>query len=99
MKNWEVVVNLKAEMDNFRSTLPLIKMLKDPCIRERHWDKICKQLGCLIDPQSESFTLGEVFKLNLVHYAENVREICEVAKEEYKIESALARIESKWENL
>jgi dynein heavy chain, axonemal len=28
-----------------------------------------------------------------------VREICEVAKEEYKIESALARIESKWENL
>lgn len=99
VKQWEVVVNLKSQLEMFRQTLPLIKLLKDPFIRERHWEKISKQLGSNIDPQAEDFTLGSVFKLNLGQYAESVREICEVAKEEYKIESALEKIEKKWENL
>jgi len=56
-------------------------------------------LGSVIDPNSDSFCVGEVFKLNLVQNAEAVREICEVAREEYKIESALAKIENTWEIL
>jgi len=50
VKQWEVVINLKTLLDMFRQTLPLIKMLKDPFIRERHWEKICKQLNATIDP-------------------------------------------------
>jgi dynein heavy chain len=50
-------------------------------------------LGSIIEPNSETFSIGEVFKLNLIQNAEAVREICEVAREEYKIESALSRIE------
>lgn len=56
-------------------------------------------LGSIIEPNSETFSIGEVFKLNLIQNAEAVREICELAREEYKIESALARIESTWETL
>lgn len=32
-------------------------------------------------------------------YADSVREVCEVAREEYKIESALANIENRWGSL
>jgi dynein heavy chain len=34
--------------------------------------------------------------MNLISYADAVREVCEVAREEFKIESALDKIESKW---
>jgi len=41
-------------------------MLREPYMRERHWERIQRQLGAVIDPNSETFSIGEVFKLNLV---------------------------------
>lgn len=74
-------------------------MLREPYMRERHWEKMQRLLGSIIEPNSETFSIGEVFKLNLIQNAEAVREICEVAREEYKIESSLAKIEQTWESL
>lgn len=34
--------------------------------------------------------------MNLISYADAVREVCEVAREEFKIENALDKIEQKW---
>ena len=50
-------------------------------------------MGVLIDPNSETFTLGELFDRNLLQYAESVKDTCDVAREEYKIESAISKIE------
>jgi len=47
----------------------------------------------------ESFTLGDVFTLNLLLHQESVREVCEVAREEFKIESAMARVKNTWATL
>jgi dynein heavy chain len=53
-------------------------------------------LGTLIEPESETFTLNEIFKMNIISYADAVREVCEVAREEFKIEHALDKIEKRW---
>ena len=92
----DVVQNLKATIDNFKLTLPLIRSLREPFMRDSHWNSLSKHLGSLIEPESDSFTLKEVFKLNLIQHADAVREVCDVAKEEFKIESALKKIEEKW---
>jgi dynein heavy chain len=34
--------------------------------------------------------------MNIISYADAVREVCEVAREEFKIENALDKIEKKW---
>lgn len=65
-------------------------------MRDRHWDKLKQHLGTLIEPENESFTLHEIFKMNIISYADAVREVCEVAREEFKIENALDKIEKKW---
>lgn len=92
----DVVQSLKSTIDNFKVTLPLIRSLREPYMRESHWNSLSKHLGSLIEPESEGFILKEVFKLNLMQHAEAVREVCDVAKEEFKIESALKKIEEKW---
>ena len=52
------------------------------------------------DPESESFTFDEIFvQKNFVSYADIINNICEVAREEFKIESALNKISNKWEGL
>jgi len=90
MKKWEVVTQIKTSVETFRQTLPLIKMLKEPYMRPRHWDKMQKALGQVLEYENEAFTIGEYFKLNLLSQADSVREVCEVAREEFKIESPLA---------
>lgn len=37
--------------------------------------------------------MAEIFKLNLLSYGEAVKDVCEVAKEEFKIENALNKID------
>lgn len=37
MKKWEVVNAIKNNIEQFRQTLPLISMLKQPYMRSRHW--------------------------------------------------------------
>lgn len=92
----DVVQNLKTTIDNFKLSLPLIRSLREPFMRDSHWNSLSKHLGSLIEPESDNFTLKEVFKLNLIQHADAVREVCDVAKEEFKIESALKKIEEKW---
>ena len=67
MKKWEIVVFLKNYIEQFRSTLPLIKMLREPYMRERHWEKLQRNLGgATLDPTNESFILKEIFDVNIV---------------------------------
>ena len=56
-------------------------MLKDPSMRQRHWDNLNKIFNTLLNYDSDSFTINELFELNILSQAENVREICETAKE------------------
>jgi dynein heavy chain len=48
MKKWEIVNFIKNNIDQFRSTLPLIQMLREKYMRDRHWDKLKQHLGVLI---------------------------------------------------
>ena len=38
-------------------------------------------------------------RLNLIQHAEQVRDVCDIAKEEFKIEYALKKIDDKWAEL
>ena len=62
IKKWDLVSTFKLSIEQFKQTLPLIKMLNEPYMRGRHWEKLQKHLGPIIDPHSETFTLKEVFK-------------------------------------
>lgn len=53
----------------------------------------------MIDPESKEFNLNEIFKLNLLSYGDVVKDNCEIAREEFKIENALDKIEQKWDKL
>lgn len=44
-RNWEIIDTTRVKVDAFRRTLPLIGDLKNPCMRERHWDRIRALMG------------------------------------------------------
>jgi len=43
-RNWEILEVSRARVDQFRRTVPLITDLKNPAMRQRHWDQVQVQL-------------------------------------------------------
>lgn len=39
-KEWSIIDFTRTKVDAFRRTIPLLGDLKNPCMRERHWDRI-----------------------------------------------------------
>ena len=42
----EVLANLRGRLEGFQEHLPLIKALRNPGLRDRHWDKISQSKPC-----------------------------------------------------
>lgn len=69
-------------------------------MRERHWVRLQKELSQTIDPESEEFTFDDIFiKKNFLSYSDQVMKICDIAREEYKIEEALEKVTSRWSTI
>lgn len=87
-------MKLRETIVGFKESLPLIEMLKNPAIQERHWKRIMEETGKdLGDINLKVLTLQKVFQLELQNYEDKVTEICIEAKEEAKNEDNLQKIE------
>lgn len=90
-------VKLKETIGGFKESLPLIEMLKNPAIQERHWKRIMEETGKdVVDINLKTLTLSKVFELELQNFEDKVTEICVEAKEEAKNEQNLSRINDAW---
>ncbi|CAG9579057.1 unnamed protein product [Danaus chrysippus] len=97
-KGWDIIDTTRVKVDAFRRTLPLINDLKNPCMRERHWDRIKTLMGVEFDQNSEDFKLELIMRLNFQAYAEDIAEISNAATMELNIENGLKSIREIWKS-
>ncbi|KAG7305948.1 hypothetical protein JYU34_008511 [Plutella xylostella] len=95
-KGWEIIDTTRIKVDAFRRTLPLINDLKNPCMRDRHWDRIKALMGVEFDQTSEDFKLDLIMRLNFQAYADEIAEISNAATMELNIENGLKAIKEVW---
>jgi dynein heavy chain len=93
---WGVWNQMKATVEQFKKSLPMITDLKNPGLRQRHWDQLIEKVGQTFDPTSDDFTLEKVFDLKLPLYVDDVATISSNANKELAIEKALVEIEAAW---
>ena len=88
---------LRDTILGFKESLPLIEMLRNPAIKERHWKRIMEETGKATgEINIKTMTLGKVFDLELQHFEDKVTEICVEAGEEERNENNLQQIEEAW---
>ncbi|VVD00552.1 unnamed protein product [Leptidea sinapis] len=97
-KGWDIIDTTRVKVDAFRRTLPLIGDLKNPCMRERHWDRIKALMGVEFDQDSEDFKLELIVRLNFQMYSDDIAEISNAATMELNIENGLKAIREVWKN-
>lgn len=98
-KQYPAYKELKQRLDDMEIVLPLVEMLGDESIKDRHWEQLIELTGKEIPYQSETFTLKELLDADLLSVQEDVEDISDSALKQKKIEKQLREdIDAYWEN-
>ncbi|BFZ18669.1 hypothetical protein BsWGS_21707 [Bradybaena similaris] len=94
-----VAKSLEEKMREFRDSLPLFGDLKHDALRDRHWKELMSKTGQKFDINPDTFTLANVFVMELHRYKEAIAEIVTCASKEMGIEKGVKEIEETWNNM
>ncbi|XP_075848159.1 dynein axonemal heavy chain 2 [Microtus pennsylvanicus] len=96
-RNWEIIETTRSKIEQFKRTMPLISDLRNPALRERHWDQVKEEVQREFDQESESFTLEQIVQLGMDQHVEKIAEISASATKELAIEVGLQNIARTWD--
>ncbi|XP_052240013.1 dynein axonemal heavy chain 8-like isoform X2 [Dreissena polymorpha] len=96
VKEWQAFLELKKKIDDFSETCPLLELMANKAMKERHWQRMANLTGHTFDFDSENFTLRDIMKAPLLKYKEDIEDICISAVKEKDIEAKLTQVVTDW---
>jgi dynein heavy chain len=93
-----VAQEIKQQIEDFRPHIPLIQGLRNPGMRNRHWEQLSNSLGMQIFPKA-NLTFAKCLEMGLQNHTETISKVAEIAGKEFSIEQALDKMESEWESV
>ncbi|XP_019627758.1 PREDICTED: dynein heavy chain 1, axonemal-like isoform X2 [Branchiostoma belcheri] len=91
-----VATEMRTGIEEFRPYIPLIQGLRNPGMRNRHWEQLSSELGFPVRPKA-SLTFSKCLDMKLQDHIEVIAKVAEVAGKEYSIEQALDKMEAEWD--
>ena len=99
VKNSPVGKVLDERLKEFKESLPLFVDLKHEALRDRHWNLLMKKTGVSFEMNPETFTLENVFAMELHRFAETISEIVTAASKELAIEKGVKDVDDLWSSM
>lgn len=72
LKEWEAFNDLKKKIDDFNETCPLLEMMTNKAMLERHWKRMEEVTSHSFDVESESFQLRNIMEAPLLKFREDI---------------------------
>ncbi|KAF0719904.1 Aste57867_701 [Aphanomyces stellatus] len=80
----------------FKESIPLIASLKNDAMKPRHWEELMSVTKVKFEMNLKTFTLTNLFAMQLHRFSGEIAEIVNAAMQETKIEQELTKIEEVW---
>ncbi|KAJ3106842.1 Dynein heavy chain 7, axonemal [Phlyctochytrium planicorne] len=93
-----IAKQVKEKIDEFTQNIPMIRVLCNPGMRDRHWAKLSAIAGIDIRPDGAT-SLRKMLKLNLDQFLAPFQEVSDAASKEYTLEKNLKKMMAEWEPL
>jgi len=97
LREWEAYNDLKKQIEDTQTVLPLLQELSKPSLRDRHWEEIATLTGHQMNVHDPEFRLADMLSANLVAHQVEIEEICDGADKQLDIENKLNLLREKWE--
>jgi len=75
MREWPAYIDLKKKIDDFNEMCPLLELMADKAMKDRHWQRLSELCQYTFDVESETFTLASVLHAPLLEFKDDV-EVC-----------------------
>uniref|UniRef100_A0A8C2AG99 Dynein heavy chain 10, axonemal-like n=1 Tax=Cyprinus carpio TaxID=7962 RepID=A0A8C2AG99_CYPCA len=90
---------LEGRMKEFKESIPLLLDLKNEALRDRHWKDLMERTGTSFEMNPNTFTLENMFSMELHKYGNVISEIVTSAVKELGIEKGVKEVEATWETM
>ncbi|KAJ3276290.1 Dynein heavy chain 3, axonemal [Terramyces sp. JEL0728] len=94
----KVAESVKNKLEKFKSYIPLITILRNPGLKERHWQAISEVVGQTVVPD-ENTTLTKILDMNLGAHLAQFEVISDAASKEHSLQNTLNKMKDDWEPL
>ncbi|KAJ3192416.1 Dynein heavy chain 7, axonemal [Irineochytrium annulatum] len=91
-----IAKQVKEKIDEFTLNIPIIRVLCNPGMRDRHWSKLSAIAGFEIKPDGTS-SLRKMLKMNLEQFLAPFQDVSDAASKEYTLEKNLKKMMVEWE--
>jgi len=98
LKEYRAFNDLKQTIDDFNETCPLLEMMANKSMKDRHWGRIATVTSHKFDIESDNFMLRDIMSAPLLKYKEEIEDICISAIKEKDIEAKLKQVIQDWGN-
>ncbi|KAM8856216.1 dynein axonemal heavy chain 7 [Spinachia spinachia] len=98
-KALSIAITMKRRVGDFKEHLPLVQILCNPGLRDRHWDTMSEVAGISLQPADEQACVAQFLSLHLEQHLERFEGINEVASKEYSLEKAMEKMASEWDKM
>ena len=89
-------MDLKRKIDDFNETCPLLELMANKAMKDRHWERIATLTGHTFDVHSENFLLRNIMEAPLLPHKDDIEDICISAVKEKDIEAKLKQVIADW---
>ncbi|CAG9462277.1 unnamed protein product [Pedinophyceae sp. YPF-701] len=96
LKQMPLYQTVEKTIVGFQDSLPLMTNLKSPALRKRHWQQLMEATGQSFDMDTKTFTLANMFSMQLHNYAADINQIVSSADKELVIELELGKVAAVW---
>ncbi len=77
LKEWRAFNELKKKIDDFNECCPLLEMMSNKAMLERHWKRMEELTNHTFDVESESFQLRNIMEAPILKFREDI-EVCSI---------------------
>ncbi|CAJ1078792.1 dynein heavy chain 7%2C axonemal [Xyrichtys novacula] len=91
-----IATTMKAKVEEFKEHIPIIQVLCNPGLRERHWDAMSEVAGVSLQPVGDLVCVDNFLSMSLEQHLSSFEGISEAAGKEYSLEKAMEKMASEW---
>ena len=81
----DVAQDVKRQIEDFRPYIPLIQGLRNPGMRNRHWEQLSTTIGMPVYPKA-NLSFAKCLEMGLQNHIEAISKVAEIAGKEFSIE-------------
>lgn len=89
---------MKDKVEEFKGHLPLVQVMFNPGLRDRHWEQMSDIMGFSIYG-GEDMNLAKMVDMKIEPYLSKFEGISEAASKEFSLEKAMEKMTNEWDDV